>query len=460
MKSLIGLARLLFFSFLFCVANRAEAKSPNIILILADDLGYADLGCYGHPSIRTPNLDRMAAEGLRFTDFYAGNCYCTPSRAALLTGRFPIRSGMSGRRGSHVLYPNQPGGLPADEIIIPEALKAKGYATCAIGKWHLGDQPQHSPINNGFDSFLGTPLSNDSPPFEQKFHKLDTLSQNPDYRHFDVPLLRGTNVLERPVDQSTLTKRYTEEAIRFMRENKKKPFFIYYASTFPHVPLFASEKFKGKSLRGRYGDTVEELDWSVGELLKWLRANDLDKDTFVFFTSDNGPWLNRKENGGSAGPFRDGKGGPWEGGYRVPAIARLPGKIPAGVNYSIANAMDLYATFMRIAGAEIPKDRPLDSIDLTPILFGKKESVRDTQYFYYADILCGVRKGNFKAHFVTHDGYAKEEPTRHDPPLLYDVAEDPSEKFDVASEHPDLVEEFKKIYQQANATVTRGKPQF
>ncbi|MEO5802830.1 MAG: sulfatase [Verrucomicrobiota bacterium] len=442
------------------VPTLLAADKPNIIIILADDLGYGDLGCYGNPTIRTPNLDRMAAEGLRFTDFYAGNCYCTPSRAALLTGRLPIRSGMSGRRGSHVLYPNSLGGIPAEEITISEALKAKGYATCAIGKWHLGDAPEYSPTKNGFDNFLGTPLSNDSPPIDPKFHKIDTLSQNPDFLHFDIPLLRGTNCVERPVDQTTLTQRYTEEAIRFMNENKKKPFFIYFAHTFPHVPLFASEKFKGKSLRGRYGDTVEELDASVGTVLEWLRKEKLEKNTFVFFTSDNGPWLNRNQNGGSAGLFRDGKGGAWEGGYRVPAIAHWPGKISVGVNHGIANAMDLFNTALHLADAELPKDRPMDGIDLTPVLFGKKQQVRDTQFCYYADILCAVRRGKYKAHFVTHDGYSKEEPAKHDPPLLFNVAEDPSERFDVAAEHPEVVAEMTKIYNEHLAAVTHGKSQY
>ena len=316
------------------------------------------------------------------------------------------------------------------------------------------------PINNGFDSFLGTLLSNDSPPFDPKFHKIDTLSQNPDSSHFDVPLLRGTNVIERPVDQTTLTKRYTEEAMRFMTENKRKPFFIYFAHTFPHVPLFASEKFKGKSLRGRYGDTIEELDASVGTVLEWLRKENLDKNTFVFFTSDNGPWLNRKQNGGSPGLFRDGKGGAWEGGYRVPGIARWPGKIPSGVNHEIANAMDLFNTALRLAGVEIPKDRLMDGVDLSPVLFGKKQQVRDTQFCYYADILCAIRKGNYKAHFVTHDGYSEEEPPKHDPPLLFNVAEDPSEKFDVASEHPEIVAELKKLYETHRANMVPGKPQY
>ncbi|MDB6029029.1 MAG: sulfatase, partial [Verrucomicrobiales bacterium] len=241
----------------------AAPQHPNIVIILADDLGYGDLGCYGSPSILTPNLDRMAAEGLRFTEFYAGACLCTPSRAALLTGRLAIRTGMAGGPGRHVLYPNNEGGLPPSEITIPRALKAQGYVTGAIGKWHLGHTLEHLPTSHGFDSFYGLPYSNDMDPINKKVREPDSNGQNPDWHHFNVPLMRGTNILERPADQTKLTQRYTEEAIRFIKENKKKPFFLYLAHTFPHVPLFASEKFKGKSARGLYGDTVEELDWSV-----------------------------------------------------------------------------------------------------------------------------------------------------------------------------------------------------
>jgi arylsulfatase A len=460
MRKLFGLVLITFLAFHDGSVARAKEKLPNIIIILADDMGYADLSCYGHPSIRTPNLDQMAAQGIRFTDFYAGSCYCTPSRAALLTGRLPIRSGMSGARGRHVLYPTEKGGMPPDEITLPEALKAKGYATCAIGKWHLGGVPGFLPTENGFDTFFGHPFSNDSDPVSAKARNTDSLSQNPDFRNFNVPLLRGTNVVEKPADQNTLTKRYTEELLQFMETNKKRPFFIYMAHTFPHVPLFASEQFKGKSRRGRYGDAVEELDASVGTVLNWLQKHQLDENTFVFFTSDNGPWIQRGVNGGSPGIFRDGKGGAWEGGYRVPAIAYWPGKIQPAVNNQLANAMDLYTTALSLAGVKVPQDRVIDGVDLGPMLFEAKSSARDTQFLYYADLLCAVRKGDFKAHFITHDGYSKEEPGRHDPPLLYNVAQDPSERFDVASEHPEIVAELKKIAEEHRATMVPGKPQY
>ena len=460
MKNINCLPRIVLLLFLSLFSTQAETKRPNIIIIMADDLGYGDLGCYGHPSINTPNLDRMAAEGLRFTDFYAGQSLCTPSRAALLTGRFAVRSGMAGGPGRHVLYPNNHGGLPPEEITIAEALKTKGYVTAAIGKWHLGDLPGYLPNDNGFDYFFGLPYSNDSDWVTPELRKSESMSRDPLPNSYNVPLLRNTNIIERPVDQTTLTKRYTEEAIRFMEENKKHPFFLYFAHTFPHVPLYASEKFKGKSLRGRFGDTVEELDWSVGQVLEFLRKERLDRNTFVVFTSDNGPWLNKKWNGGSASLLRDGKAGTWEGGYRVPAIARWPGKIPVGVTHEIASAMDLFPTSLKLAGVEIPPDRPIDGVDMTALLFGAKKGNRDTQFYYYGDQIYAVRKGKYKAHFTTHDGYSKEPAEKHAPPLLYDLGEDPQEENDLASEHPEVVAELTQIAEQHRATITRGKPQF
>ena len=442
------------------VSPASASKSPNIIIILADDLGYADLGCYGHPSIRTPNLDRMAAEGLRFTDFYAAAPLCTPSRAGLLTGRLPIRSGMAGGPGRHVLYPNNPGGLPADEITIASALKTKGYTTCAIGKWHLGDLPDYLPTKRGFDAFFGLPYSNDSDWVRQELRKTETMTQNPDFHSFNVPLMRNTQIIERPVDQTTLTKRYTEEAIRFIKQSRKQPFFLYFAHTFPHVPLFASPRFKGQSPRGRYGDAVEEVDWSVGQVLECLRKEKLERNTLVIFTSDNGPWLGKKWNGGSAGLLRDGKAGTWEGGYRVPAIARWPGRVPVGVTHEIVSSLDLFPTCLRLGSAPVPTDRPIDGVDMAPVLFENGKSKRLVEYYYYGDQLYAVRKGAFKAHFTTHDGYSKADPVRHDPPQLFNLPEDPSEQFDVAAEHPDTVAELKKIFEDHRATVTRGKLQY
>lgn len=438
------------------------ASNPNIIIIIADDLGYGDLGCYGHPSIRTPNLDRMAAEGLRFTEFYAGQSYCTPSRAALLTGRLAVRSGVAGRPGPglHVFYPKDTGGLPPEEITIARALKTRGYATACIGKWHLGHQPQFLPTSHGFDYFFGLPYSNDMDALSPKIRNEDSDGQSPDFRNFKVALLRNLEVIERPADQTTLTKRYTEEAVKFIKANRNQPFFLYFPHTFPHVPLFASERFKGKSARGLYGDTVEELDWSVGQVLDALRDTKLEKQTLVFFTSDNGPWLQKQLNGGSAGLLRDGKGGTWEGGYRVPAIARWPGKIKPGVTGALASALDLFNTSLTLAGAELPKDRPLDGVDMSPILLGRGKSLRDVHFYYLGDEPFAVRQGAFKAHFLTHETYGKVEPRKNDPPLLYNLLEDPGERFDLAGSQPKIVAALTKLYLEHKATITRGKLQF
>ncbi|MCH8963141.1 MAG: LLM class flavin-dependent oxidoreductase, partial [Bacteroidetes bacterium] len=306
-----------------CTSPPASSRGdrPNVVILFADDLGYGDLGVYGHPTIRTPNLDRMAAEGMKFTQFYVGASVCTPSRAALLTGRLPIRSGMVNDR-FRVIFPPSEGGLPADEITLAEALKTAGYTTACFGKWHLGHQPEHLPPNQGFDHYFGVPYSNDMSAVI--YPHLEERGYTP------LPLVRGTETIEEEPDQRLLTRRYTEEAIQFIRDNKDRPFFLYLPHTFPHVPLFASDAFEGKSPRGLYGDVVEELDWSTGQILATLRDLGLAENTFVFFTSDNGPWLTEKLEGGSAGLLKDGKGTTWEGGMRVPCVMRWPKRIKAG----------------------------------------------------------------------------------------------------------------------------------
>src|SRR4051812_46965896 len=300
--------------------SNAASRAPNIIIILADDLGYGDLSCYGHPTIRTPNLDRMATEGMRFTDFYVAATVCTPSRAALITGRLPIRTGMAGGLQKRVIMRDSKGGLPDNEITIAQALKPKGYATQCVGKWHLGHTPQYLPCHRGFDHWFGLRYSNDMEPNEG-IPKGAGMSLHPKQEWWNPTLFRDDQIIEQPTQLNQLTRRYTEEAIKFIKGTKNKPFFLYFAHTFPHVPLFASDKFLGKSARGLYGDVVEELDWSVGQILETLRKENLAENTFVFFTSDNGPWLTRGLAGGSAGPLRDGKGSSYEGGMREPGIA-------------------------------------------------------------------------------------------------------------------------------------------
>jgi len=403
---------------------------PNIIVIFADDLGYGDLGCTGHPTIHTPNLDRMAAEGTKLTQFYSAAPVCTPSRAALMTGRLPARSGMCSD-SRRVLFPDSAGGLPQSEVTIAEALKGAGYATACIGKWHLGHLPEFLPTEHGFDEYFGIPYSNDMKP---------------------CPLLDGTETVEEPADQTTLTRRYTERALRFIRRNRKRPFFLYFPHTFPHVPLFASDRFKGESLRGLYGDVVEELDWSVGEILETLRKRGLAENTLVIFTSANGPWLPQHLRGGTAGLLRGGKGSTWEGGMREPALAWWPGKVPAGVtNPGMASTLDLLPTCLAAAGVPCPTDRVLDGHDLTPMLTESADSPRETMFFYRGYRLYACRKGPWKLHTTTQAGYGAK-PEKHDPPALYQLEHDPAEKYDVAEKHPDVVADIEKTVAEHKAS--------
>jgi arylsulfatase A-like enzyme len=412
---------------------------PNFVIIFADDLGYGDLGCYGHPTIRTPHLDRMAAQGMRFTQFYTAESVCTPSRAALLTGRLPIRSGMCSDQ-RRVLFPDSAGGLPADEITLAEALKPLGYATCCVGKWHLGHLPQFLPGQHGFDEYFGLPYSNDMDRVaDSKLGRRIFL--DPKSWYWNVPLMRGDKIIERPAEQTTLTRRYTQEAVKFIAANKEGPFCLYLAHTMPHVPLFRSEAFVGHSRRGLFGDVVEELDWSVGQVLDALRQHQLDRRTLVLFTSDNGPWLIFNEQGGSAGLLRDGKGSTWEGGMREPALAWWPGHIgPGAVTHELAATLDVFPTFLKLAGGELPMDRPLDGFDISPVLFGTGRSPRETVYYYRGTRLMAIRQGPWKAHFFTQPAYGGDQQMKeHNPPLLFHLEHDPSEKQDISSAHSDVV---------------------
>jgi arylsulfatase A len=451
MKAVIPLLALLLLA-----DTQAHAAPPNVIILFADDLGYGDLGCYGSPVIRTPNLDRMAAEGLRFTDFYSAAEVCTPSRAALLTGRLPIRSGMCGDR--RVLFANSEGGLPASEITIAEALKAKGYETLHIGKWHLGIHPGSRPQDQGFDHTFGLPYSNDMDGRPGLPKGASGLAEPPQ-DGWNVALLRDGAVVEQPVNQVTLTKRYTEEAVKFIRSRKDQPFFLYMPHTFPHVPLFASPDFKGRSRAGIYGDAVEELDWSVGQVLDTLRQEGLAENTLVFFTSDNGPWLIMGDQGGSAGLLKDGKGSTWEGGMRVPGIAWMPGRIQPGVSRELAGTMDLLPTCLALADAGVPEKTELDGIDLAPLLFQSKPLPERPYFYYRGDQLFACRLGEWKAHFKTQTGYGQPKAEVHEPALLFHLGRDPSEKRNIASDHPEVLEKIRAAVKSHQDHLVPGVPQ-
>ncbi len=426
-------------------------RPPNFVIIFADDLGYGDLGCYGHPTIRTPNLDRMAAEGLRFTDFYSAASVCTPSRAALMTGRYPVRSGMASAK-RRVLFPDSKGGLPAGEITLAEGLKTKGYATGCFGKWHLGHLPQFLPTANGFDTYFGIPYSNDMDAIKGS----DSGSLEPKTGDYRPPLLRDAREIERGPDQTRITRRYTEEALAFIEAHRDEPFFVYLPHSMPHVPLFRSEPFVGRSPRGLYGDVLAEIDWSVGRILDTLRDTGLVENTLVFFTSDNGPWLIMDLAGGSAGLLREGKGSTWEGGMREPGIAWWPGRIkPGRVTSELACTMDLYSTCLTLAGAKVPDDRPVDGLDLSPLLFGDSDtkSPRESLIYYRGTEIYAARKGAYKAHFITRAGYGQAAPEAHDPPLLFNLENDPSETIDVSAKHPDVLAEIVRMVAAHGKTV-------
>ncbi|WP_229308450.1 sulfatase family protein [Jiulongibacter sediminis] len=456
------------FSLLSCsesVTTEQSSKKYNYVVIFADDMGYGDLGVYGHPTIKTPYLDQMAAEGQKWTNFYVGASVCTPSRAALLTGRLPIRSGMAGEH-NRVLFPDSEHGLPESELTIAEQLKEGGYATACIGKWHLGHKEQYLPTNNGFDYYFGIPYSNDMDNVilqnANSYQSYFDFWKGPERQNtasFNVPLMRNTEIIERPADQNTITKRYTQEAIQYIKRNKEKPFFLYLAHNLPHVPLFASDDFRGKSLRGIYGDVVEEIDFSVGQVLNTLKDEGLAENTIVVFTSDNGPWLIMNSEGGSAGLLKDGKGSTWEGGMREPCIFWSPGNIKPGVIADLGTTMDLFATFSSLSGLEIPNDREMDSVDLSSVLFENKASDRNDMFYYRNRELYAVRLGEYKAHFITQGAYGQPAKEYHETPLLYNLNVDPSEKYDISTEHPEVLAEIEKLVEKHNSKMIKGEDQ-
>ncbi len=429
----------------------AESRRPNLVLIVVDDLGYGDIGPFGSTKNRTPHLDRLAAEGAKLTSFYAAPS-CTASRAQTITGSYAQRVSLP-----RVLFPASPIGLSADEPTIASVLKSAGYASIAIGKWHLGDHPDYLPTARGFDSWFGLPYSNDMylRPGREERHRFSP----------PLPLVRDAEVIETvsPEQQSRLTERYTDAALHFIRTNKEHPFLLYLAHTAVHTPIHPGEKFRGKSNNGRFGDWVEEVDWSVGRILDTLRETSLDRDTLLVFTSDNGPWLTQGSDGGEAGPLRGGKGGTYEGGVRVPTLAWWPGKIPAGRSIgAIAANFDLLPTFAELADATLPESPPIDGKSLAPLLLGQTdESPRDTHYYYAGDQLQAVRSGPWKlALGRQNEATGKPHPDASKPfsPTLYHLEDDIGETTDLAGEHPDIVARLQKLAGRAAADLGATRP--
>jgi len=426
--------------------GRAADPPPNFVIVYCDDLGYADVGCFGAKDYATPNIDRLAHEGMRLTDFHTAAAVCSASRVALLTGCYPQRVGILGALG-----PKAKVGISEEETLLPEILKQRGYTTAIFGKWHLGDDPRFLPTRHGFDRYFGLPYSNDMWP------------NHPTNKTFPpLPLIEGEKVVELMPDQTQLTTSYTERAVKFIADNKGKPFFLYLPHSMPHVPLFVSDKFKGKSGAGLYGDVIQEIDWSVGQILAALKEQGLDERTLVIFSSDNGPWLSYGNHAGSAGPLREGKGTTWEGGQRVPFIARWPGKIPAGSQCGdLTTTMDVLPTLARLAGGEPPQDKIIDGQDIWPLLSGQpvKKSLRNTFYYYWDYGLDAVRQGPWKLVFphkfrsltgpAGKDGQPGGYSDATTELALYNLDTDVGETTNVAADHPDIVERLQKLAEEA-----------
>ena len=438
-----------------CSALARPAELPNIVIIFTDDQGYADVGCFGAKGFTTPNIDRLAREGRRFTDFHVASPVCSASRAALLTGCYPPRVGIQG-----ALPPRSRIGLNPDETTLAELVKQKGYATAMFGKWHLGDVPELLPVHHGFDEYLGLPYSNDMWP---RHPEAKPASYPP------LPMIEGDRVIKSGLDdadQNELTTRYTERAVDFIARHKDGPFFLYLAHNMPHVPLHVSDKFRGKSAQGLYGDVIEEIDWSVGEVMRALDEHGLAEKTLVIFTSDNGPWLSYGEHAGSAGPLREGKGTCWEGGTREPCVMRWPGKIPANTECrDMLMTIDIFPTIARLISAELPPGK-IDGLNVWPLLAGEPgaKNPHDAYFFYYEDNqLQAVRSGPWKLQVphtyrtlgdqprATGGKPAKYRNVKLDQPQLFNLTDDLGETTDVAAQHPAELAKLEAFAEQARA---------
>ncbi len=442
---LIGI-NLLCLLFVGCTDKRTNTATPNVIIIFTDDQGYNDVGCFGSPDIETPYLDQMAKEGVKLTQFYAAQAVCSASRAALLTGCYPNRIGVHG-----AYMPDSKSGLHPDEVTIAEMLKKEGYATAMFGKWHLGDDPTLLPLQQGFDEYYGIPYSNDMWPYHPQ--------QGPIFNFGPLPLYEGNTIVDTLHDQSMLTTHITERSIQFIKENKDRPFFLYVPHPQPHVPLFVSDKFKGKSKRGLYGDVIMEIDWSTGQILKALKEYDIDDNTMVIFTSDNGPWLNYGDHAGSAGILREGKGTAWEGGQREPFIIRYPEIVPDGVEVDAPMmAIDILPTIAEVTGSTLPP-RTIDGVSGWNLLTGQTDQSPQPSYFYYykQNELHGVRHGKWKLYFPhTYRSLSGREGGKGGLPVdydyltmesveLYNIDVDPGESSNVASQNPEIVLQIKTL---------------
>lgn len=431
-------------------------EKPNIILIFCDDMGYADIGPFGANGYETPRLDRMAKEGRRFTDFHVGIAVCSPSRAALMTGCYPVRVAVPGN-----FNPRSKTGLNPNEVTIAEIVKQSGYATAMYGKWHLGHKPEFLPTSQGFDEWFGLPYSNDMWPY------------HPDSRYNfpDLPLMEGEKVLNPailPKDQVHLTTWYTERAVAFIEKNKENPFFIYLPHAMPHVPLYASDKYAGKTATV-YGDIVSEIDWSVGEILDAVKRSGIDEKTLVIFTSDNGPWLLYGNHGGSAGNLREGKGTQFEGGFRVPCLMRWPGTIPENSECdALAATMDLLPTIAALVDAALPSDRIIDGVDIRSLLFGKETGAapRKTLLYFGGSNLRAVRRGPWKLVFPHDysvpappgiDGVHGERGTRSIEKSLFHLGTDVGETRNLVAHYPEVVQELEALAEKARQDLGDGK---
>jgi len=414
-------------------------RRPNVVVIFADDMGYGDLGCYGHPTIRTPHIDAIAADGVRMTSFYAAASVCSPSRAALLTGRYPVRCGMPGNTG-----PDSKSHLPESELTVADVLGADGYKTMAVGKWHLGHQrPELLPTGRGFDHWFGLPYSNDMiKPWVQTDKPLQ--------------LFRDTEPIEHPVDQDTLTERYTDEAVKFIKGAGDSPFFLYLAHSMPHLPVRTSDRFRGTSRSGLYGDVIETIDWSTGQIRAALKEAGVEDDTLLIFTSDNGPWLNLPDrmlqegnmhwHGGSPGPLRGSKATTYEGGMRVPMLASWPGRIPKGLQSdALATTLDLFPTIMAITDTDGPTDRTIDGSNVMRVLEGSESSPNELFYYFRGRNLQAVRDKTWKLRQENAEA----------PVELYHLGRDPRELYNVAADHPEIVARLRELMQEFARTVTQ-----